>query len=168
MRKLVLVAVMLATLVAGTVASGNVAVAPELRLSEFRVAVEFVGMPPAFFRSVSGLSFEVEVVEFREGGSSGFATRKLQGVTKWPNIVLKQGYVGSHSELLRWAHRVATGQTERRNGTIVVYDEKLTVLARYRFVNAWPTKWEGPELDASKNEIALETLEIVHEGWSLD
>ena len=94
-------------------------------------------MPTAYFRSVSGLSVEIEVVEFREGGSND--VHKIPGRVKYPNLVLKEGFTGA-SELQKWA---------------------------LQLTNAWPAKWEGPELDASKNEIAIETIEIAHEGWSL-
>jgi phage tail-like protein len=164
-NRLVIASLMVATIVVGTAASGSPARNDDLRLSALQVAVTFDGMPTAFFRSVSGLSMEIEVVEFREGGESG-AVHKIPGRVKYPNIVLKQGFTGA-SDLQKWAFRIAAGQFEHKNATIVISDQKSQVLARYTLSNAWPTKWNGPDFDATSNDVAIETIEIVHEGLRL-
>jgi phage tail-like protein len=155
---------MVVTIILGTAASGAPARSDDVRLSSLQVAITFDGMPTAYFRSVSGLSMEVEVVEFREGGSND--VHKLPGRVKYPNLVLKQGFSGA-SELQKWAFRIAAGQFEHKNATIVISDQKGQVVARYTLTNAFPAKWEGPDFDASSNEIAIETIEIAHEGLRL-
>ena len=102
MNRLVLASLMVVTIVLGTAASGVPARNDDLRLSSLQVAITFDGMPTAYFRSVSGLKVEIEVVEFREGGSND--VRKLPGQVKYPNLVLKQGFSGV-SELQKWAFR---------------------------------------------------------------
>jgi len=164
-NRLVIASLMVATIVVGTAASGSPARNDDLRLSALQVAVTFDGMPTAFFRSVSGLSLEIEVVEFREGGENG-AVHKIPGRVKYPNIVLKQGFTGA-SDLQKWAFRIAAGQFEHKNATIVISDQKSQVLARYTLSNAWPTKWNGPDFDATSNDVAIETIEIAHEGLRL-
>jgi len=164
-NRLVLASLMVATIVLGTAASGSPARSDDLRLSALQVAVTFDGMPTAFFRSVSGLSIETEVVEFREGGENG-AVHKIPGRVKYPNIVLKLGFAGA-SDLQKWAFRIAAGQFEHKNGTIVMSDQKGQVVARYTLTNAWPTKWSGPDFDATSNDVAIETIEIAHEGLRL-
>src|SRR5262245_27985685 len=114
----------------------------------------------AFFKSVSGLKSETEVVDYTEGGINEF-TRKFQGVTKWPNLVLKQGFTGDLS-LFAWKLSLV-----RTNGSVFILGPNLKKVAEWRFTRAWPVKWEGPDLDASKNELAIETIEIAHEGWEL-
>jgi phage tail-like protein len=155
---------MVVTIVLGTAASGAPARSDDLRLSSLQVAITFDGMPTAYFRSVSGLKIEIEVVEFREGGTGD--VHKLPGRVKYPNLVLKQGFSGA-SELQKWAFRIAAGQFEHKNATIVMFDQNHHEVARYTLANSWPTKWEGPDFDANSNEIAIETLEIAHEGLRL-
>lgn len=164
MNRLVLASLMVMAIVLGTAASGAPARSDDVRLSSLQVAVTFDGMPTAYFRSVSGLSVEIEVVEFREGGSND--VHKLPGRVKYPNLVLKQGFSGA-SELQKWAFRIAAGQFEHKNATIVMSDQNHQVVARYSLTNGFPTKWEGPDFDGSSNEVAIETIEIAHEGLRL-
>ncbi len=164
MNRFVLASLMVMAIVLGTAASGAPARSDDVRLSSLQVAITFDGMPTAYFRSVSGLKVETEVIEFREGGTGD--VHKLPGRVKYPNLVLKQGFSGA-SELQKWPFRIAAGQFEHKNATIVISDQKAQVVARYTLANAWPTKWEGPDFDASSNEVAIETIEIAHEGLRL-
>ncbi|HET9809270.1 MAG TPA: phage tail protein [Candidatus Limnocylindria bacterium] len=166
MNRLVLATLMVATIVLGSAASGAPARNDDVRLSSFQVAITFDGMATAYFRSVAGLSVEIEVVEFREGGQNE-VTHKLPGRVKYPNLVLKQGFTGSAGDLLKWTLRIAAGTPEAKNGSIAVYDAKGQPVATYTIANAWPVKWEGPDFDASSNEVAIETIEIAHEGLRL-
>ncbi len=166
MNRLVLASLMVATIVLGSTTSGGPARGDDIRVSSFQVAVTFDGMPTAYFHSVSGLSFEIDVVEYRERGVND-VVHKLPGRVKYPNIVLKQGYSGAPSDLQKWAFRIAAGTPEAKNCTIVLYDVRQKEVARYRLVNAWPQKWTAPDFNASSNELAIETIEIVHEGLRL-
>lgn len=122
----------------------------------------------AFFKSVSGLKYETEIVPVREGGQNT-TTYQLVGATKWSNLVLKQGFTGD-SALLRWREEWLNGFTTNgvRNrikaGTITQLDTALKPVAKWTFFHGWPAKWEISEFDASKSELAIETLEIAHEG----
>jgi len=122
----------------------------------------------AFFKSVGGLKYETEVVPIREGGVND-TTWQLVGATKWSNLVLKQGYTGD-SALLKWREEwlARGGEKSRASGTIIQLDGNLREKAKWQFFNGWPAKWELSELDASKSELSIETLEIAHEGlkWS--
>jgi phage tail-like protein len=131
----------------------------------FRVTIDDKVKDPkvGFFKSVGGLSYETEVVDYREGGVND-STFKLVGGTKWKNIVLKRGFSGP--ELIAWREEWLTpGPKTRKGGKIeqMATDGK-TVLATWTFTRGWPVKWELSELDASKNEVSIETLEIAHEG----
>ncbi len=124
-----------------------------------------------YFKSVSGLKSESEVVSFVEGGIN-HSTRQLPGPVKWPNLVLKRGFTkGAHGQkLLKWReqwtdpNRSSGKPLQRLNGSVVQLSRDLQVVCRWEFVGGWPAKWEGPDFDASKNELAIETLEIAHEG----
>lgn len=114
----------------------------------------------SFFRSVSGLKSEAEVVELAEGGVN-HTTHKLVGRTKFPNLVLKKGFAGSRLYQLRKSWEA--GQGKRFSGTIIQMGPRGAE-AKWAFVDGWICKWEGPDFDASKNEISIESIEIAHEG----
>ena len=119
----------------------------------------------AFFKSVSGLKSESEVVPYREGGLNSH-THELVGPTKWPNLVLKGGFMRGW-ELLKWRQMWTAESGEkciRRAGKILQYDSQLKTVCSWEFYDGWPCKWEISEYDASKSEIVIETLEIAHEG----
>lgn len=158
---------LVAALALAVIAAGSVSAAQRGELPRYRFSVEIEGLALATFTSVSGLSVETEVLEFREGGDTG-AVRKIPGRLKYPNIVLKAGFTGD-TTLFDWAMTAArTGDVVRRTVVISMVDGAGSSLARWRLHNAWPVKWEGPSLKASGNEVAIETLEIAHEGLTLD
>jgi phage tail-like protein len=111
----------------------------------------------AFFKSVQGLKMDNEVVDYTEGGVTNW-TRKVIGVRKWPNLVLSQGFTGD-SKIFMWKYK-----PKRVNGMVVQLGPKLEEIGRWEFSNGYPVKWTGPDFDANKNEIAIETIEIAHEG----
>jgi phage tail-like protein len=127
------------------------------------------------FRSCSGLKSEAAVVELEEGGFNN-TTRKLIGRTKFPNIVLKQGFSPQSSVLwkLRGAFMNDSTQgakdlgsgwrTPNRFSGIITQMGPNGAEAKWAFSNGWVCKWEGPDFDASKNEISIESIEIAHEG----
>lgn len=118
----------------------------------------------AYFKSVGGLKYETETVPVQAGGSND-RTFNLVGASKWSNIVLKRGFArGSTLLKLRdeWMYGV---KKQRISGTIQQLDTTLTnVVASWTFHRGWPVKWELADLDASKSEISIETLEIAHDG----
>jgi phage tail-like protein len=131
----------------------------------FHVSLPSIG-GEAFFKSVSGLRYETEVVPVREGGQN-FTTYQLVGATKWSNIVLKQGFTreSNVSGMLKWRKEwLKPGGGNRVDGVITQLDTALNTQVSWTFTRGWPVKWEISEFDASKNELAIETLEIAHEG----
>ena len=130
----------------------------------FKVTIEGqpAGSPSGFFKSVSGLSVETEVVDYREGGVND-VTRKLAGATKFANIRLTREFTGDRS-LFEWAATIQRPNPARVNGRITMFDRQGRRIAAWKFINAFPVKWEGPDFDAAANDMALETIEIAHEG----
>lgn len=125
--------------------------------------VEIDGITQAGFTDCSGLGSSTDPIEYREGGDNT-TVRKLPGNTKYTNISLKWGLSDSR-ELYDWYRKTVTGKTERRNGSIVVLDtDGVTEVVRWNFYKAWPTKLEAPSFSAKGNEVAIETLELAHEG----
>ena len=134
----------------------------------FKVTITINGAQQgeAFFKSVGGLTMETEVTDYRAGGVN-HSTYKLVGATKWKNIVLKRGFTAS-PELMDWrkAWLMPTGPKTRATVKIEQLDTQLQTKHTWEFIEGWPCKWELSELDASKNEVAIETLEIAHHGLS--
>lgn len=128
--------------------------------SSFKVEIE--GIQEAVFKECSGLEAETEILSFEEGGVNGYI-HKLPGRTKFPNVVLKRGITNS-GWLWGWYEKVAKGTIERKNLSVVLYNSKGDEVKRWSFERAYPIKWSGPGLNADENSIAIETLEITHEG----
>ena len=129
----------------------------------FNFLVEIDGITRAGFSEVSGLDSETDVIEYRAGDDTDLTSSKLPGRTKFSNIVLKRG-VTDDAELWQWRKKVMDGTTERKNGSIVLLNEARVEKVRWNFREGWLTKWVGPDLKADGNEVAIETLEIAHEG----
>jgi phage tail-like protein len=116
----------------------------------------------AYFKGVAGLRYETEVVPVRAGGVND-TTYNLVGATKWTNLVFKQGFTKS-SALIQWRQEWMQGKMNRIGGTITQLDTALQPKAQWTFVRGWPCKWDIAEFDAAKSELAIETLEIAHDG----
>lgn len=119
-----------------------------------------------FFKSVGGLKYETEVVDYKQGGDN-VSTLRLVGATKWAPLVLKKGFCGDGKDLLEWKRAWMDNSGKklvRANGKIIQLNSDLSEVCSWEFRRGWPTKWELSEYDAGKAEIAIETLEIAHEG----
>jgi phage tail-like protein len=125
------------------------------------------GTTSAQFAEVSGLAAEIAVIEYRTGGDRVNAVRKLPGLVKYPNIVLKRGVSGD-LRLWRWTQQTIQGTVQRLNGSIVMLDEARNPVVRFTFRRGWPCRYEGPSFSAKGNEVAIETLEICHEGLEIE
>lgn len=129
--------------------------------SSFRFLVEIEGIQQAAFMECSGLGSHIEVMEYREG-SEPVTVRKLAGRVSYPDIVLKWG-VTSSRELYDWHLAIIKGQLQRRSGSVVLLGADGTARVRWNFFDGWPSKWDGPTLNAMSNNVAIETLTITCE-----
>ena len=130
----------------------------------FNFLVEIDGITRAAFHEAGGLGSLVDVIEHREGGEN-ITMRKLPGQVKFSSISLKWG-MSDDTDLYKW-HRQwvdGDGAAARKNGSIVLLDRQGQEKARWNFFNAWPSKWTGPSFSAEANDIAIEALELAHEG----
>jgi phage tail-like protein len=130
----------------------------------FNFTVEIDGIIRASFREVSGLDSSVDVLEYREGGDL-LSSRKLPGRAKYANIVLRWG-MANDTDLYVWHRQWLSGDpaATRRGGSIVLLDRQLQEQARWNFQRAWPARWTGPAFNAEGSDLAIETLELAHEG----
>jgi phage tail-like protein len=128
----------------------------------FKFLVEIHGIVIAGFSEVSGLQAEVEVETIEEGGVNEYV-HKFPKKVKYSNIVLKRGLTDS-SALWDWNREVTNGKINRKSGAIILLDLEGKQKWRWNFKNAYPVKWSGPEFKADSNAVAIEVLELVHEG----
>jgi phage tail-like protein len=135
------------------------------RAMNFRVEID--GIAAAVFSECSGLESSIDVVDYREGSDSSLSVRKLAGLRKYPNITLKRG-ITADKELYNWHRKILNGEMDRRNGSIILLDDQRTEVLRWNFWNGWICKYEGPVLNAKSSEVAIETIEICHEGLQLE
>lgn len=118
------------------------------------------------FSEASGLEVDIQPIEYRNGAED-ITVRKIPGLKKFPNIVLKRGILGDVA-LWNWIQQAMDGKVVRTEGSVVLLDENKQEVMRWNFKRGWPCKWTGPGLNAKNNEIGMESLEICHEGLLLD
>ena len=133
----------------------------------FNFVVEIDGIPRGAFSEVSGLTAEGDSVDYREGTDVQSSVRKLIGMRKYTNVMLKRGYTADKS-LWQWYANISNGVADRRNVTIVLMNEQRQQVLRWNAENAWINKIEGPAFKASSNDVAMESVELVHEGLTLE
>jgi len=132
----------------------------------FRFYVEIANVKEAVFTEVSGLQAEMEVTEYQEGGLNDF-THFLPGPIKAGRITLKRGMTRSN-DFLKWQIPNGSSPVVRKPISVVLYDVEGNRVATWNFHNAYPVKWSGPQLTADGAAVAIESLEIAHEGMQLD
>lgn len=119
----------------------------------------------AHILGVSGVRTQAEVFELEEGGTNGFAHKRV-GQSRWENLTIR--YATSTSRFLQgWRDQFLRNPFDEglwRSGSVVMFNNHGEAVRRFHFVRAWPVAWEGPQLDAGTSELAVESLELAHEG----
>ncbi len=133
----------------------------------FNFVIEIDGVPRGAFSEVGGLTAEGDSADYREGTDVQPNVRKLVGLRKYTSITLKRGYTADKA-LWQWYTNIFNGVPDRRNVTIVLLNERREPVLRWNAENAWINKIEGPALKASGNEVAMESVELIHEGLTLE
>jgi phage tail-like protein len=133
---------------------------------QFNFLVEIDGITRAGFTEVSGLTTDTDAIDYREGADPRRSVKKIPGLCKYVNIVLKRGYTKDES-LWEWRKKLINGETERRSADIILLDEARNEVLRWRVLEAWISKWESGPFNAKTNDVAIETVELVHEGLEL-
>ena len=143
----------------------NVVSSEEDPLVSFMFALEVQGAVTGFFTEVSGLGSETEVTEHLVVGPSGQqVVKKVPGRLKWEDMSFKRG-ITSNMDIWTWRKQVEDGDVTgaRKNGSVIMYDQTGTEVARWDFENAWPSKVSGPQPSAESSDIGIEELTLVHE-----
>lgn len=128
----------------------------------FNYLVEISGIRVGGFNEVSGLDAELDTIDYRNGDED-FVARKLPGLKKFPHIVLKRGIIGD-LDAFTWFRLGALGTVDRREGAIILRDERRNEVMRWKFIRGWACKYTGPSLKSDSSAVAIESIEICHEG----
>jgi phage tail-like protein len=125
----------------------------------YNFRVEFDGITKAAFREFSGLTFETDPVEYREGDERRLHVRKLFGLRKFTNLQAKRG-ITTDLQLYSWYSQILNGGAPLRDGAVIMTNELQRDTLRWSFRNAFICKWEGPSFNATSNDVAIEMIEI--------
>lgn len=117
------------------------------------------------FSEVGGLSQEIQPIEYRDGLMTGTTLPlKRPGLIKSGNISLKRGLVKGNMDLYNWFINAGNPNVERRTLVVALLNDEGEPVFRWSISEAWPIKCEGPALKATGNDIAIESIELAHEG----
>jgi phage tail-like protein len=114
------------------------------------------------FREVSGLEGTVKMTPYAEGGRNGYS-HQFPGVVEWPNLVLSRGVIDSNA-MWSWFEDVSKGKIDRKTLILMMLDRAGLPAMFWTVKKALPVKWTGPKLDATSDQVAVESLELVHRG----
>ena len=132
----------------------------------YNFSVEIDSVFVAGFSDVTGLQSEIEVEEYREGGLNEYIHKCAGPVKYTSNLILKKG-VTDNTELWTWYKQAMQGSVQRKRVTVVLMNSAGEEWRRWILQNAYPVKWTGPDMKASASEVAIETLELAHDGLLL-
>jgi phage tail-like protein len=119
------------------------------------------------FSEVTGLTQENQAIEYRDGSFPEYSSIKMPGLRKFSNITLKRGVIKADNEFFKWLSTIKLNTVERRDLVISLLNEKHEPVMTWKVQNAFPVKLEGPQLKASGNEVAIESIELAHEGLEI-
>jgi len=130
------------------------------RAYNFKLVIQ--GVTEGHFTACSGLGIKVQVIKYREGGTSQIV-HCIPGPVEYADITLRYGLTSSH-EVWDWLMTAVAGRVERKNVSILMLDsDGVSEVMRWDLINAWPAEWRGAPLDALNREVAIETLTLVYE-----
>lgn len=135
-------------------------------IPKFHFLVEWGGVKLGF-TEVSGLEVSTDVIEYRDGASPEYHKIKMPGMQKFSNITLKRGTFKGDNDFYRWWNTVALNTIERRNVIVSLLNENHEPVVVWKIKNAWPVKVQSTDLKADGNEVAIESLELAHEGLTI-
>jgi phage tail-like protein len=138
----------------------------EYPLPAFHFNVDWGGSKIGF-SEVSGLSIDQQVIEYRDGLSPEYSTIKMPGIRKFGNITLKRGIIKKNNEFFDWLNTIQLNTVKRTDMSIQLLDEEHNPVMVWTVKNAWPTKITSPTLKADGNEVAIDTIEVAHEGVTI-
>jgi len=134
--------------------------------TQFSTAVDATALVLGGFSECSGLDTTLQIEDYIEGGVNDYV-HKLPTRVTWGNITLKRGITILAEDLWNWHHAFVEGNVPRRDGLIMLGNDQNAPIKTWIFKRGLPVKWSGPAFNASQSAVAIETLEIAHEGLKL-
>ena len=125
------------------------------------------GMSAVAFQEVSGLDTEIQPIEYRDQDSQVFSAIKMPGIAKTGNVTLKKGVFVSDNSFWQWYDAIKMNLIKRETVVIKLLDEGGNPTMTWTLNNAWPTKITATDLKSDGNEVAVETIELAHEGLTI-
>jgi len=119
------------------------------------------------FQEVSGLDVESQIIEYRAGDNPVFSTIKMPGIIKSGNVTMKKGVYKGDNKFWDWFSTIKLNTIKRVPVVISLLDETDAVTMVWTLANAWPTKITGTDMKSDSNEVAIESIEIAHEGLTI-
>jgi phage tail-like protein len=135
-------------------------------IPKFHFQVEWGGAKIGF-TEVTGLDMSTDVIEYREGSSPEYHKVKMPGMQKFSNITMKRGTFKGDNDFYNWWNTIALNTIERRNLVISLLNENHEPVVVWKIKNAFPVKVQSTDLKSDGNEVAIETIEIAHEGLTI-
>lgn len=135
-------------------------------LPKFHFQVQWGGVRIGF-TEVTGLDMQVEAIEYREGSSPEYSKIKMPGMHKFSNITMKRGSIQGDSDFYKWMNTINLTVVERRDIVISLLNESHEPVMTWKAKNAFPVKVQASDLKSDGNEVAIETLELAHEGLNI-
>lgn len=136
-------------------------------IPKFHFRVEWGGTNIGF-SEVSGLNIENKVIEYRDGISPEYSKIKMPGMREYSNITLKRGTFKGDNEFYKWLNTISLNTVERRDLTISLLNEKHEPVVVWKVTNAFPVKIQSTDLKADGSEVAIEQLDLAHEGLTIE
>jgi len=136
-------------------------------IPKFHFQVEWGGAKIGF-TEVTGLEVSTEVIEYRDGASPEYHKIKMPGMQKFSNITMKRGTFKGDNDYFKWWNTVALNTIERRDLIISLLNESHEPVVVWKIKQAWPVKVQSTDLKADGNEVAIESIEIAHEGLTVE
>lgn len=139
----------------------------EYPLPKFHFEVDWGEDRKGSFTEVSGLDVETEIIEYREGSSKEYSKIKMPGMVKYSNITLKRGTFQGDNDFFKWWNSMKLNQVVRETITISLLNENHEAVVTWEIKNAFPLKVQSTDLKADGNEVAIESMELAHEGLTI-
>lgn len=136
-------------------------------LPKYHFSVDWAGTNIGF-SEVSGLNIENKLIEYRDGASPEYSKIKMPGMTEFGNITLKRGMFKGDNEFYNWLNSISLNTVERRDLTISLLNESHEPVVTWKIKNAFPIKIQSTDLKADGGEVAIEQLDIAHEGLTIE
>lgn len=136
-------------------------------LPSFSFQVSWGSQQKIAFQEISGLDAETQVIEYRHSNSKDYSTLKMPGIAKYSNITMKKGIFVKDQTFWDWYSKISMNIYPRTTVVIQLLDENQAPTMTWTLKNAWVTKVSGPSLKSDGNEVAIETIEVAHEGLTI-